>query len=78
MRDMLLSQGAICLFDALDFNRLDRIPDILQRDPAALNRTFADCITREPRPEDRQTPLARMVDRGNVEAARILRECGAQ
>ena len=30
MRDMLLSEGPICLFDALDFERFDRIPNILR------------------------------------------------
>jgi ankyrin repeat protein len=72
MRDMLLDEGDICLFDALDFNRLDRIPDILQRDPAALNRPFAQCLSREPQPEDWQTPLQRMEKQGNAEAIRIL------
>lgn len=73
-RDILLNEGDICLFDALDFNRLDRIPDILKRDPAALHRRFAECLTREPKPEDWQTPLARMEKRGNTEAIRILRQ----
>jgi ankyrin repeat protein len=64
MREMLLNEAPICLFDALDHDRLDRIPDILARDPAALNRPFAECISRDPRPEDQQTPIMRMVDRG--------------
>jgi len=68
MRDLLLNESAICLFDALDFNRLDRVPDILARDPAALERPF---------PGTSQTPLARMIDRGNSAAVRILLEHGA-
>jgi hypothetical protein len=77
VRDMLLSEGPICLFDALDYDRLDRVPDVLARDPTALNRTFAKCLSRDPRPEDWQTPLVRMVDRGKIGAVRVLLEHGA-
>jgi ankyrin repeat protein len=77
MRDMLLSRGPICLFDALDYDRLDRVPDVLARDPAALERPFAKCLTRTPKPEDWQTPLARMVVRGKTEAVRVLLDHGA-
>lgn len=77
MRDLLLSEGAICLFDALDYDRLDRVPDILARDPAALDRPFAECLSREPQPKDWQTPLARMVDRGKTPAVRMLLQHGA-
>ena len=78
VRDIMLDEGAICLFDALEYGRFDRIPDILARDPAALERPFAECLSREPRPEDWQTPLARMVDRGRTEAVRVLLEHGAR
>jgi ankyrin repeat protein len=77
MREMLLSTGPICLFDALDLDRLDRVPDVLARDPAALNRPFAECLSRHPKPEDWQTPLVRMVDRGKTAAVRVLLEHGA-
>lgn len=77
LRDKLLSEGRICLFDALDYDRLDRVHDILARDPAALNRPFAQCLTREPQPEHWQTPLARMVERGKINAVRVLLEQGA-
>ncbi len=77
LRDKLLNQPGICLFDALEYNRLDRIPDILERDPAALNRPFAECLSRPPKAEDWQTPLARMVQRGDDEAANMLRQYGA-
>jgi ankyrin repeat protein len=77
LRDMLLNEAAICLFDALDYDRLDRVPDILARDPTALNRSFAECISRKPKPEDRQTPLVRMVDRGKTQAVSLLLDCGA-
>lgn len=77
MRDMLLNEGPVCLFDALEFDRLDRVPGILARDPAALSRPFAECLSRAPRPADWQTPLARAVDRGKTQAVRILLEAGA-
>ena len=73
LRDKLLNEPGICLFDALDFNRLDRIPDIVQRDPASLERPFAKCLAREPKAEDWQTPLERMLKRENAEAAQLLR-----
>jgi ankyrin repeat protein len=72
LRDMLLSEGSICLFDALDYDRLDRVADVLSRDPEALNRPFAECLSHEPKPEDWQTPLVRMVDRGKTEAVCVL------
>ncbi|WP_321472578.1 ankyrin repeat domain-containing protein [uncultured Paludibaculum sp.] len=77
LRDALLDQPGICLFDALDFGRLDRIPDILARDSAALERTFAECLSRPPKPEDSITPLARMVQRGRIEAVAALLAHGA-
>ena len=77
LRDRLLNEPEICLFDALDFDRLDRIPDILARDPEALERPFAKRLTRVPKPEDWQTPLVRMVDRGKTEAVRALLAHGA-
>lgn len=77
LRDILLDEGAICLFDALDYDRLDRVPDILARDPAALERPFAQCLSRKPKAEDWQTPLVRMVMRGKTEAVRVLLRHGA-
>lgn len=73
-RDFLLNQPGICLFDALDYNRLDRVSEILARDPAALERPFARCLSREPKPEDWKTPLVHSVMRGNTEAVRALLE----
>ena len=35
LRDRLLNEGAICLFDALDHDRLDRVADILARSGCA-------------------------------------------
>ena len=77
MRDLLLSEGAICLFDALDYDRPDRVSEILARDPAALERPFARCLSREAKPGDWVTPLARTVERGRPGAVRVLLEHGA-
>lgn len=77
LRDKLLNEPGICLFDALDYDRLDRVAETLTRDPAALERPFAKCLSREPKPEDWQTPLVRMVVRGKTEAVRVLLRHGA-
>ena len=78
LRDKLLNEPGICLFDALDFGRFDRVPAILAHDPEALERPFAKCLSREPKPGDWQTPLVRMVVRGNTAAVRVLLDLGAQ
>jgi ankyrin repeat protein len=77
LRDRLLNEPDISLFDALDYGRLDRVPEILARDPEALERPFALSLSREPKPEDWQTPLVRSVARGNAEAVRALLDHGA-
>lgn len=77
LRDRLLSEPGICLFDALEYDRLDRVAEILKRDPAELERPFAECLSRAPKPEDWQTPLVRMVVRGKTEAIRVLLDHGA-
>jgi ankyrin repeat protein len=77
LRDRLLDEPDIDLFDALDFDRLDRIRDILARDPDALERPFAKTLTREPKPDDWQTPLARTVEQGKTEAVKLLLQQGA-
>jgi ankyrin repeat protein len=77
LRDHMLGEDNIDLFDALDYGRLDRVGEIVAQDPAALERTFAECLTREPKPEDGQTPLVRMVERGRTDAVRVLLEHGA-
>jgi ankyrin repeat protein len=77
LRERLLNEPGICLFDALDYGRLERVSEILARDPEALERPFAKCLSRAPKPEDWQTPLVRMVVRGKTDAARVLLEHGA-
>jgi hypothetical protein len=78
LHDRLLNESAIYLFDALNFDRLDRVPDILRRDPGALERPFAEYLTREPTPDDWQTPLERMISQGKTKAARVLLQHGAR
>jgi hypothetical protein len=77
LRDRLLDEPGICLLDALDYGRLDRVSEILARDPAALERPFANCVSRPSKPEDWQTPLVRMVVRGKADAVRTLLNHGA-
>lgn len=77
LRDKLLNEPGICLVDALEYGRLDRIPDILKDDPEALDRPFAKCLTREPKPDNWQTPLVRVIIRGNKEAVKVLLKHGA-
>jgi ankyrin repeat protein len=77
MRDYLLNKEKISIFDALEFDRLDRIADILACDPGALERPFAGCLTRDPKAEDWQTPLVRMVSQGKTKAVRVLLAHGA-
>jgi hypothetical protein len=49
----------------------------MARDPAALERPFAERVSRAPKPQDWQTPLVRMVVRGKTEAVRTLLDHGA-
>jgi ankyrin repeat protein len=81
VRDLILA-GPIDIFDALDFDLTDRIPDILRRDPGALNRPFGEYARCQPRhgqwwPEPWSTPLVRAVVKNNADAARLLLEHGA-
>jgi ankyrin repeat protein len=82
VRDLIL-EGPIDLFDAIRFDRTERIPEILARDPGALERRFdayAKCEV-EPggwRPNPADTPLAWAMRRGNDDAVRVLRDHGAQ
>lgn len=76
-RDLLLDEKGLCLFDALDHDRLDRVPDILARDPAALDRPFAKCLSRAAQREDWKTPLIRMIEKRDPAAVKVLVEHGA-
>jgi ankyrin repeat protein len=80
-RDLLL-QGAIDVFEAIDFDLASRIPEILGRDPQALERPFGEYVVGEPRseqwwPEPWVTPLMWAMRRGRLDAAKILLMRGA-
>lgn len=82
MRDLIL-EGPIDMFDALNFDLTDRIPDILRRDPQALNRPFREYAACQPRhgqwwPDEWWTPLVYAVVRNKVEAVRLLLDRGAE
>ncbi len=81
VRDMILA-GPIDMFDAVTFNRVNRLREIFDRDPGALNRPLRHSLLREPDPNDWTkswwTPLATAVRLGNVSAARELLEIGAR
>jgi ankyrin repeat protein len=78
VRDLILA-GPIDVFDAIDQDRPDLIPAILDRDPDALTRPFgkyATCGDRsDPKPDD--TPLAWAVRCGKTAAADALAARGA-
>jgi ankyrin repeat protein len=70
------------LFDAIDFDRADRIAQIVQREPAAIDRPFkayASCRAAEnqwwPQPDDTPFEWAKRQDKSN--AVRVLTEHGA-
>lgn len=76
-RDLILNSGAIDIFDAIDFDRPDRIPSILERDPDALNRPFGDYTTYLWRAAH-LTPLAVATMENKIEAVRVLAARGAE
>ena len=81
LRDLLL-QGAIDIFDAIAFDRSKRIPEIFDRDPAALNRRFGEYV-REKLPPDAWwkewwTPLAYAALNDHYDATRTLLQLGAR
>ncbi|MGH9381771.1 MAG: ankyrin repeat domain-containing protein [Thermoanaerobaculia bacterium] len=75
-------EADVDIFDAIAFDRADRIAAILDGDPGAMDRPFkayASCGSRDgqgwPRPDD--TPLPWATEQGKQEAVRILTERGA-
>ena len=82
VRDAILA-GAIDLFEAIDFDLVDRIPSIVAGDPTARERPFHTYVVPQPRanawwPPPDCTPLAWAERRGKPDAARVLREQGAR
>ncbi len=80
VRDLILD-GAIDIFDAIQFDRNERIAEILARDPQALNRPFRELVTGENSPgpwlDGAWTPISFAVANGKLDALRILAEAGA-
>lgn len=76
-RDLILD-GPIDIFDALVFDRLDRIDEILTRDPQALERRIAVYVNGKDRSKPwldaEWTPLAYAVVHGKIEALKVLLE----
>jgi hypothetical protein len=80
VRDRVLA-GAIDVFEAIDRDLVDRIPEILVRDPDSRDRPFGAYVTPRPRanawwPPADATPLAWAERTGKHAAARVLRDHG--
>ncbi len=80
-RDLILA-GPIDLFQALSFDLWDRLPEILARDPGALERPFAAYASCQPLehawwPAPWCTPLAWVALQGRIEAVQALLHLGA-
>jgi uncharacterized protein len=78
----LILEADVDLFDAINFDRADRIGDILDRDPGAIDRPFkayASCPSREDQwwPAPDCTPLGWANDQKKQAAVRALTDRGA-
>ena len=78
-----LIAAEIDIFDAIDFDRPDRIAEILRRDPAALRRPFGAYLPHDARPaawcpDPAVTPLAWATAQNKTEAVRALTAHGAE
>jgi ankyrin repeat protein len=80
VRDLIL-EGPIDIFDAINFDRNDRIAEILGRDPLALERKLGEYVNGDskPRPwmDPAWTPVAFAAANGKLDAARLLIDRGA-
>jgi len=80
VRDAIL-EGPIDIFEAITFDRVDRIAGILARDPEALERPFGRYVTGDARShawvDVAWTPLAYAAANGKAAAARLLIGYGA-
>jgi ankyrin repeat protein len=80
-RDLILDRE-IDVFEAIDFDRAPRVPEILARDARALERPFGEYVIGEPRsgqwwPEPWMTPLAWALLRDRRDCCRALLDAGA-
>ncbi len=79
VQDIIL-EGAIDIFEAISFDRHERIPEILARDPLALERRFAEYVNGDPKShpwiDPAWTPVAFALARGKPAAVHILAQHG--
>lgn len=75
-RDLIL-KGKIDIIEAIQYELADRIDEILEDDPAALNRPFRDYGIFPSDAEPWHTPLAYAVTRGRDELVGLLMRRGA-
>ncbi len=77
----MILQGPIDLFDAVGYDRIDRIPEILKRDPFALERRFGEYVNGDPKPREwvdpAWTPIFFAIAEGKAEAVVGLLDAGA-
>ena len=78
-----LMQEELDIFDAIDFDRAERIPQILRSDPAALRRTFGEYLPPGASPgpwcpDPATTPLAWATAQNKTDAARALTAQGGE
>jgi ankyrin repeat protein len=78
IRDLILD-GEIDILDAIAFDRLDRIEEIITRDPQALERTVGEHLTTGTKPwiDPAWTPLGYAVAHGKSGPVQLLIERGA-
>jgi len=75
-RDLILL-GAIDIIEAIQYDMAERVKAVLEEDPAALHRAFAEYGLFPWDAEAWHTPLAYAVTRGREEIVRLLVEHGA-
>ena len=75
-RDLIL-RGPIDIIEAIQYGLIDRVREILDEDPASLNRPFRDYGLFPWDAAAWHTPLAYAVTRGDKEIVRLLIEHGA-
>ncbi|MEP6491507.1 MAG: ankyrin repeat domain-containing protein [bacterium] len=80
VRDLILG-GPISMFDAISYDRVERLREIFDRSPADLNQPVGKSLQREPDPHEGMqawwTPLAFAITLGKPDAVRRLIELGA-
>jgi hypothetical protein len=81
VRDLILD-GPIDIYDAIAFDRMERIAGILEADPAALERKYGEYVTGNVKPREwadpAWTPIAYAVASRKPEVVRLLAERGAR